>query len=153
MKIHLLERSQIVPVPLSEVFPFFAAPENLEAITPSTLGMRIITPGPLEMRAGAVFDYVVTMRGLPMRWTTLITQYDPPHSFVDLQLKGPYSFWHHTHRFEDLGNGQTRLIDEVRYALPLGPLGEMAHTLFVKRDLQAIFEFRREFIAQRYGRV
>lgn len=151
MSIHLLQRTQDVPTPLAEVFPFFAAPENLEAITPPSLRMRIITPAPLEMHAGALFDYIVTTHGVPMRWTTLITSYDPPHSFVDVQLKGPYSFWHHTHRFEDLGPRGTRLIDEVRYIMPFGLLGALAHTVLVQRDLETIFTYRRQFVAQRFG--
>jgi len=151
MKVHLLQRSQDVPRPIGEVFPFFAAPENLEAITPPALRMQIITPAPLIMREGALFDYIVRMRGLPMRWTTLITHYDPPNSFVDVQLKGPYAFWHHTHRFQDLGDGRTRLTDEVRYMMPFGPMGEIARYLLVARDLNAIFDFRRKFIADKFG--
>jgi len=151
MKLHLLQRTQDVPRPIDEVFPFFAAPENLEAITPPALRMQILTPKPIEMRAGALFDYIVTTHGVPMRWTTLITNYDPPFSFVDVQLKGPYAYWHHTHRFEDLGAQGTRLIDEVRYMLPFGPLGELVHALLVKRDLENIFAFRREFIAKKFG--
>ena len=151
MKLHLLQRTQDVPAPLAEVFPFFAAPENLEVITPPSLRMQILTPSPIEMREGALFDYCVTTHGVPMRWTTLITTYTPPHLFVDVQLKGPYSFWHHTHRFEDLGGGRTRLIDEVRYVLPFGPLGALMHALVIRRDLEGIFEFRRKFIAERFG--
>lgn len=151
MKLHLLERTQDVPRPIDEVFAFFEAPENLEAITPPALRMQILTPKPIAMRAGALFDYIVTTHGVPMRWTTLITNYDPPFSFVDVQLKGPYSFWHHTHRFEDRGAQGTRIIDEVRYMLPFGPLGEVVHALLVKRDLENIFAYRRQFIAKKFG--
>ena len=153
MKVHLLQRTQDVPVPIAEVFPFFATPENLELITPPGLRMQILTPMPIEMCAGALFDYCVTTRGMPLRWTTLITQYDPPNMFVDVQLKGPYSFWHHTHRFEDLGGGRTRLTDEVRYVMPFGPLGALVHGLVVRGDLEKVFAFRKAFIEERFGRV
>ncbi|MBI1317459.1 MAG: CDP-paratose 2-epimerase [Candidatus Hydrogenedens sp.] len=152
MKMHVLERKQLVPQPLEAVFPFFATPENLERITPPHLGMNIITPPPIPMREGALFDYIVKLRGLPMRWTTLITDYNPPHRFVDVQLKGPYSFWHHTHTFEETPEG-TLLGDRVCYLLPMGPLGSIAHTLFVKRDLESVFAFRRKIIAAEFGTV
>ena len=94
------------------------------------------------MHVGAMIDYVVSVNGIPMRWTTCIAEYAPPHRFVDVQLKGPYSFWHHTHTFEAQGEG-TLIRDEVRYALPFGPFGEIAHAVMVKRQLNTIFNFRR----------
>lgn len=150
MHVHVLQREQRVPQPLENVFPFFARPENLERITPPMLGMRVLTPSPIEMRVGALIDYAIKMRGLPMRWTTYIRAYDPPHRFVDVQLRGPYSFWHHTHTFRE-ENGETVLGDEVRYMLPFGPFGELAHGLLVKRDLDRIFAYRQEVIADEFG--
>jgi ligand-binding SRPBCC domain-containing protein len=151
MKVHVLERTQGVAAPLDEVFPFFAAPANLGVITPPGMGFRILTPPPLVMKEGAVIDYVVTVGGLPMRWRTLITGYDPPHRFVDEQIMGPYSFWHHTHTFAPRPDGGTDLGDVVRYALPLGPLGDLVHALAVRRQIEGIFRYRREVIAQRFG--
>ncbi len=153
MKVHMLESVQEVPAPIEEVWPFFATPENLERMTPDALRMGIITPGPLVMKEGALFDYVIRMRGLPMRWTTLITVYEPPFKFVDVQLKGPYSFWHHTHTFESTESGGTRIGDVVRYGMPMGPLGEVAHALLVKRDLAQIFAFRKKLIEDMFGVV
>jgi len=101
------------------------------------------------MREGALFDYFVTTRGVPVRWTTLITKYDPPHCFVDTQLKGPYSFWHHTHTFHEDG-GETVIQDTVRYIVPFGPLGDLAHWLFIRSDLEKIFDYRMEVIARRF---
>lgn len=152
MKVHLLTAEQEVAAPLDQVFPFFATPENLERITPPQLNMGMLTPSPIEMRQGALFDYVIKTRGVPMRWTTYITVYDPPHKFVDVQLKGPYSYWHHTHTFEATEKG-TLLKDEVRYMLPLGPLGAIAHALFIRRDLEKIFAFRKKFIEEMFGAV
>ncbi len=153
MPIYTLARSQEVPKPLEEVWPYFATPENLEDMTPDSLRMRTITPSPLRMREGALFDYVVQTHGVPLRWTTLITDYEPPHRFVDVQLRGPYSFWHHTHTFERTSTGGTLIGDTVRYMLPLGPLGIVAHALVVKRDLETIFEYRRKRIIELFGQL
>ncbi len=150
MNVHLLHREQILDLPPAEVFEFFSRPENLARITPPAMRFTILTPLPIAMKPGALIDYTVRTLGLSVRWTTLITEFDPPHRFVDVQLKGPYAFWHHTHRFEEVdhGNGRvgTRIIDEVRYALPFGPLGELARLLVVKRELEKIFDFRRRVI-------
>jgi ligand-binding SRPBCC domain-containing protein len=103
------------------------------------------------MIRGTLIDYALSVHGLPMRWTTLITEYDPPHCFVDVQLRGPYSYWHHRHRFESVVNG-TRIEDEVHYGMPFGPVGRVAHRLLVSRDLQRIFSHRREIIANKFGK-
>jgi ligand-binding SRPBCC domain-containing protein len=151
MSLHILRRQQTVPADLDEVFPFFARPENLARITPPEMGFRILTPEPVAMKDGALIDYTVKgLPGVPMRWTTLITSYDPPHQFIDVQLRGPYAFWHHTHRFESVEGG-TLLTDEVRYMLPFGPLGEIAHRLFVRKMLEKIFEYRQGVIQRRFG--
>jgi ligand-binding SRPBCC domain-containing protein len=146
MKVHILKQEQRIEAPLEQVFPFFSRPENLERLTPSSLGFQILTPSPIPMHVGAIIDYVVSVNGLPMRWTTAISEFDPPYRFVDVQLRGPYSFWHHTHTFEAEG-GATLMRDEVRYALPAGPLGALAHGLLVRRQLNGIFEFRRQYLS------
>ncbi len=141
MRMHTLKREQRVARPLDEVFAYFARPENLERVTPPWMRMQFLTPSPIPMHAGSAIDYVVRVHGVPMRWTTLITEYDPPHRFVDVQLRGPYSLWHHTHTFEKAGD-DTIVRDAVRYAMPFGPLGEVVHALLVKRDIEAIFAYR-----------
>jgi len=145
MKLHTLKQEQALAAPLEVVFPFFARPENLEKLTPNSLDFRVLTPSPIPMHVGAIIDYVISMNGFPMRWTTAISEYDPPHRFVDVQLKGPYSFWHHTHTFEAHGD-RTVIRDEVNYALPAGPLGILAHSLIVRRQLKTIFNFRRQYL-------
>ena len=150
MKIYTLRKEQFIARPLEEVFAFFSQPENLERITPKKLGFNIITPKPIEMRAGALIDYTVRTLGVPLRWTTLIAEYDPPRKFVDAQLRGPYSFWHHTHRFEAVEGG-TLIMDEVRYGLPFGPLGRLAHALVVRRELEKIFGYRERVIGEIFG--
>lgn len=138
---HILLREQILPGPPAEVFEFYADAANLERITPTWLGFRISTPQPIEMRPGALIEYRLRLHGLPVRWLTRIETWEPGERFVDVQVKGPYRLWHHTHTFEAHAEG-TRVRDEVRYALPFGPLGELAHRLLVRRDLERIFDFR-----------
>lgn len=105
------------------------------------MGFQIITPIPIVMRSGTLIDYVVRIAGIPFRWTTMITQYEPPHKFVDVQLKGPYAYWHHHHVFKEVVGG-TEISDTVHYALPAGMLGSIVHALFVRRKLHRIFDYR-----------
>lgn len=139
---HRLVSDFILPRPLHEVFAFFSDVHNLERITPPWLNFSILTRD-VALRDGALIDYRIRLRGLPMRWRTRIALWEPPHRFVDEQLRGPYRLWHHTHEFTAVAGG-TRMVDTVRYALPLGPLGSLAHRLFVRRDLERIFAYRRE---------
>ena len=148
MRVHILEREQRIAAPPDQVFPFFEDAYNLEAITPPFLGFRVVTPRPIAMRAGALIEYRLRLHGVPVRWRTRIEQFDPPHLFVDAQLSGPYRLWHHTHVFEADGRGGTLMRDRVRYALPLGPIGALAHLLFVRRDLRRIFDFRQQAVAR-----
>lgn len=143
---YVLKQEQRLSAPLDEVFLFFSRPENLERLTPDFLGFKLLTPRPIPMHVGAIIDYVVSLNGVPMRWTTCISEYAPPHRFVDVQLKGPYSLWHHTHTFEADGD-ETIIRDEVHYVLPFGPLGHVAHGLLVKRQLAQIFQFRKTWLA------
>ena len=143
---HVLRREQRLPGPPDAVFGFFADASNLEAITPGWLAFRIVTPRPIEMRVGALIEYRLRLHGVPVSWLTRIEEWEPGVRFVDAQLSGPYRLWHHTHEFEPDGAGGTIMRDTVRYALPLGPLGDLAHRLVVERDLERIFDFRAETI-------
>ena len=151
MRVHTLRRAQCLPRPPVEVFPFFAAAANLEAITPPFLRFRIVTPTPIPMRVGTLIQYRLRLHGVPISWLTSIQEWDPPHRFVDVQVRGPYALWHHTHEFEADGTGATVMRDTVRYALPLGPLGEVARRVLVARDLERIFDHRAGKIARRLG--
>lgn len=144
---HTLTRSQVVVRPLPEVFAFFSDAANLQALTPAFLNFRILTPMPIEMRPGAVIDYQISLFGIPQRWRTRITDWQPDVQFVDEQESGPYALWRHTHRFEPRGDS-TIIHDTVDYKEPLGPLGQVAHVLFVKRTLDRVFDFRREATAR-----
>lgn len=144
MRIHLLERSQRVEVPVDRAFAFYASAANLEPLTPPWLHFHLLTPQPLELESGALLDYRLRLHGFPIRWQTRIEDWEPPHRFHDSQARGPYALWEHTHEFEPAGEGATIIHDQVRYAIPLGPLGELAHRLFVRRDLERIFDYRRD---------
>jgi ligand-binding SRPBCC domain-containing protein len=142
MRVHVLAREQRLPGSPNEVFGFFADARNLEAITPPLLRFRVRTPEPVDMAGGTVLRYALRLHGVPVRWTTVIADWEPPHRFVDVQVRGPYTLWHHTHTFAPDGDGGTVMRDVVRYAIGFGPLGELAHRLLVRRDLEAIFDFR-----------
>lgn len=150
MDLYRLYREQWVPQPLETVFEFFERPENLGIITPPDLGFELLTPSPVPMHLGALIDYRIRLLGVPVRWTTYIAAYDPPNRFVDVQLRGPYSFWHHTHRFEPAGEG-TLIVDEVLYMLPFWQIGRLIHRLSVRPRLEYIFDYRREKIAAMFG--
>jgi ligand-binding SRPBCC domain-containing protein len=140
-KNHRLVRSRLIARPLAEVFEFFADAANLEALTPPYLRFRILSPLPIPMEPGARIDYALSLFGVPLRWRTRITDWRPGVQFVDEQESGPYAFWRHTHRFEARGD-YTLVHDLVEYREPLGPLGALAHALFVRRTLDFIFNYR-----------
>ena len=144
---HVLTREQILPGDPDEVFGFFADAFNLEAITPPWLRFRVLTPGPVHMAPGALIQYRLELHRIPIRWLTRIETWVAGERFVDVQVRGPYRLWHHTHTFE-AHDGGTLVRDRVRYALPLGPLGEAAHRLLVRRDLERIFDFRQASVAR-----
>jgi len=145
--IHSLIRKQHFRQSIDEVFTFFQSPENLARITPQWLNFRILTPSPIEMKQGALIDYTIHWMGIPVRWTTTITDFEPPFRFVDQQLRGPYSLWHHTHTFVEQADG-TEMSDEVQYVLPFGIFGDLAHTMIVQRQLDEIFSYRSRVIAE-----
>lgn len=138
---HLLERSQLVHAPPEEVFAFFSKARNLEALTPPWLRFEVITPEPIEMRADTLIDYRLHVHRLPLRWVSRIAEWQPGERFVDVQVRGPYRRWHHTHEFQAHLHG-TVVRDLVSYELPLGRVGALAHWLFVRRDLERVFTYR-----------
>ena len=139
--------SQWVPTPLDETFAFFADAWNLERITPPFLRFRIVTPAPIRMRVGTLIDYRLRLRGIPVRWRTEITAWDPPHGFTDEQLRGPYRKWVHRHDFRP-EDGGTRFDDTVVYAVAGGTLVDR---LIVRPDVTRIFEYRRKVIGRLLG--
>ena len=150
MTVHTLEREQWIPAPLERVAAFFADARNLDDLTPRWLRFRIVTPAPIEMREGARIEYELRLAGVPVRWRTRIATWKPPDAFVDVQERGPYALWEHTHRFRPLGDG-VLMSDVVRYAVPLGPLGALAHRAGIAAALAAIFDYRFSRIRERFG--
>ena len=124
--------------PLHEVFPFFADASNLERITPPWLRFQVLTSRAIEMREGLTIDYRLRLRGIPIRWTSRISVWEPPHRFVDEQDRGPYVTWHHEHRFRE-EDGVTLAEDEVAYTVPGGRL---VNRFLVAPDLRRVFEYR-----------
>lgn len=151
MRIHVLRREQRLPQPPAEAFAFFGDARNLEAITPGWLHFRVVTPDPIPMRVGTLIQYRLRLHGVPVNWLTSIQEWSPGERFVDQQLRGPYALWHHTHTFTPTGDGGTLMRDVVRYAIGFGPAGALAHRAFVRRDVEAIFEFRGQEIARRFA--
>lgn len=150
MRVYQLRREQWLPRPLPVVFDFFARAENLESITPPWLHFRILRPLPIEMKQGAAIAYSLRLRGIPLRWLTVIERWNPPFEFVDVQARGPYKLWRHTHRFTE-ARGGTSVVDVVEYALPFGALGRLVHRLQVSRDLSRIFNYRAQRIETLFG--
>jgi ligand-binding SRPBCC domain-containing protein len=148
---------QDLPAPRGEVFHFFADPANLEALTPPWLCFEALTPRPLPRGEGALFDYRIRVRGLSLRWRTLIEAFEPGERFVDRQISGPYALWRHTHRFEDLPpsaswpNGGTRMTDQVCYRVGWGFIGQIITALWVRRDIARIFDYRKQVLSQRFS--
>ncbi len=136
-----------LPRPVGEVFEFFSDAANLDAITPDSLRFEVLTPRPIEMRQGVQLDYRLKIRGLPIRWRSLISAWEPPHRFVDEQLRGPYRMWHHEHTFRACDGG-TLCGDRVVYDL-IG--GALVNALFVRRDLRSIFDYRCRHLLERFG--
>jgi ligand-binding SRPBCC domain-containing protein len=147
-----IERSQLVPLPVEDSFAFFADAYNLEALTPPWLRFRILTPRPIPMHKGTSIEYVLTTRRLPVHWRTEIVDWRPGVRFVDRQVEGPFRLWEHTHLFEERPAG-TLIHDTVLYRMPYGPLGAIAHRILVARDLERIFDYRREAVERLLGRA
>jgi ligand-binding SRPBCC domain-containing protein len=147
MDTHELESEIWLAHPVEEVFAFFSDPANLDSITPPWLSFRTVTPGPIEMRVGTLLDYRLRLRGLPIRWRSKITAWEPPRRFVDEQIHGPYRLWIHEHDFEPRDAG-TLVRDHVRYAVPFDWL---VHKLLVRPDVERIFAYRTECLRQRFA--
>ena len=142
LKAYCLEREQWLPRTLDEVFLFFSRPENLQVITPPWLDFRMVQ-APETLAVGSLIRYRLRWRWVPIRWTTEISAWNPPHGFVDREVSGPYALWNHEHWFAAQDDGTT-MRDRVTYALPLGWLGRLSHEVMVKRDVAKIFDFRAE---------
>ena len=147
MKMHNFHTELWLPRSVPQIFDFFADAYNLQALTPDWLKFKILTPKPIQLRVGALIDYRLRIHGLPVRWQTEITAWEPPHRFVDEQKRGPYRRWIHEHHFTPQNDGAL-CTDHVRYAVRGG---ELVHRLFVRRDVEKIFAYRRCKLGEIFG--
>ncbi|MEM7205188.1 MAG: SRPBCC family protein [Planctomycetota bacterium] len=150
MRFHRLTSDIWVPRPIEAVFGFFADATNLEQLTPPWLRFRILTPMPVEMREGTLIDYRIRLHGVPLRWQTEISAWEPPFRFVDEQRRGPYRLWRHEHFFTAIDGG-TAIRDEVRFVSPGGILEPLIHRCLVRGDVQRIFEYRQARLGVCFG--
>jgi ligand-binding SRPBCC domain-containing protein len=144
---HILTRELTIDLPIRQVFDFFADAGNLERITPPELKFQITTAQPINIKRGTLIDYQLKLRGFPVKWQTVISEWNPPFEFVDEALKSPYKQWIHRHTFTEIETNKTLIKDEVKYRLPLEPFGDLAHW-FVRRELDYIFDFRQKTVAK-----
>jgi ligand-binding SRPBCC domain-containing protein len=142
--LHTLHTSMSLPLPRDQVFAFFAEATNLQRISPPELGFELVTPQPIHLSEGACIEYRLHLLGIPFAWQSEIQRWHPPEEFVDTQLRGPYKHWIHTHRFRE-EEGATVVEDEVQYALPCWPVGELVYPL-VRLQLYRIFRYRQQAI-------
>jgi uncharacterized protein len=145
-----LQFEQWIPASIKEVFSFFSNASNLEKLTPGWLNFRILSQSTPQIQAGTLIEYQLKLHGIPFTWKTLIEEWIPEKQFVDTQLKGPYSLWHHTHTFEEKDGG-VLMIDKIRYQVPLGILGHLVAGNYVKKDITRIFDYRKEVITKVFG--
>lgn len=152
MKLYVLEKTQEIPIGIQEAWDFFSSPKNLKTITPDYMGFDIVTdPLPDKMYSGQLIEYrVKPLLGIPMKWITEIKNVEEGHYFIDEQRSGPYRFWYHEHWFEE-ANGQTLMRDKVTYGLPLGLMGRMANAMFVRKQLNEIFSYRKQKVDVLFG--
>lgn len=148
---HRLHKIQRLPISIDKAWAFFSSPKNLQKITPEFMGFDILSGADKDMYAGQIIKYSVKpVLGIPMLWVTEITQVVEKKYFVDTQLVGPYSIWHHTHFFREIEGG-TEMEDIVDYKLPFGFLGKIVHALFVRRKVEQIFEYRTKIMDEMFG--
>ena len=153
MKKYSIEFEQFINLPIQDVFLFFSQPKNLSLITPPRLKFNILTPEPIQMYEGQLIDYTLTiMYIINIRWTTLITMYQEPNIFIDQQLKGPYSLWHHTHTFEEKDGG-TLIKDQVIYGIPFGWFGRFLNFVYIKHDINSIFKYRHQILNKIFSEI
>ena len=153
MKTYSLEFEQFIDLPIEDVFNFFSQPENLSLITPPRLRFDILTPTPLEMKEGQLIDYSLKILYLiKLHWRTLITDYQKPYKFIDQQIKGPYTLWHHTHIFEEKDGG-TLIKDNLKYVIPFGWIGRAIHFIYIKHDINGIFQYRHKILNDIFSEI
>ncbi len=145
-----IKRTQLVKTDLETCWKFFSAPENLQKITPGYMKFRVLTETPAEIYEGLIIAYKISpVMHIPLSWVTEITVVEDQRYFVDEQRQGPYKMWHHEHHFKAVEGG-VEMTDIVSYSLPFGILGKLAHRLFVRKQLEGIFDYRFQEVEKRF---
>ena len=152
MKIYTLHKTQKLPITLDTAWEFLCNPANLSKLTPPAMHMTIVSGADRSMYAGQVLQYSVTpVAGIKTKWVSEITQFEDKKYFVDLQLYGPYAFWHHTHFVKEIDGG-VEMEDIINYKVPLGILGQLIHPIMVKPKLEEIFKYRTQKLEELFGK-
>jgi ligand-binding SRPBCC domain-containing protein len=144
---HILVKETVINRPLKEVFDFFSKAENLNKITPPDMQFQILTPLPINIQKGTLIDYKIKVNGIPFKWKTLISTWEPPFRFVDEQLNGPYNTWNHEHTFEER-DGKTYMKDVVKFKSPGWILEPLINALFIEKKVKGIFEYREKMLSE-----
>lgn len=144
---YILNAECVVPASLDEVFEFYSNAMNLEKLTPPWMNFKVVSKPPIDMHEGRLIDYKLTVMGLPLRWQSKITVWEPKHRFMDIQTRGPYKYWEHEHTFEEVSEG-VRVRDEVQYGVPGGVI---VHRLKVRPDIEKIFAYREQKQKEMFG--
>ena len=154
MKIYILNKTQTLPINLETCWDFFSNPANLELITPTEFGLKVISELPDSMYEGMLIQYSVSpLLGIKQTWVTEITQVKKPEYFVDEQRSGPYKYWHHQHHFKKITDSITETSDIINYSLPFDPFSRIIHDLFISKRLHNIFEYRERVLHEKFGRI
>lgn len=150
-KLRTFSTEQVLPVERGTAWRFLSEPKNLSRITPEGMGFEILTEPPEKVYPGLIVEYRVRpLFGIPVRWTTEITQVQEPDYFIDEQRFGPYAFWHHQHFLEPVEGG-VLMKDLIHYRMPFGPLGDLVHPLLVGPKLKEIFSTRERAFRDFFG--
>ena len=151
--IHTLHREQVIPTSVEVLWGYFSAPQNLNDMTPPDMNFQIVMGGDVKMYEGQIIEYRVEfIRGIRSLWLTEIAHVREKEYFVDEQRVGPYRFWYHEHKFEPVAGG-VKMTDHVTYAAPFGFLGDLVNAVWIRRRLDAIFDFRHRRIIELFGSV
>ena len=150
MTVHLLNRKQIVPGNISDVFKFFENPLNLEKITPPWLHFRVLSSTDTRVHLGTKISYRLYWQVFPLSWSSEISEYQQDLFFADEMTRGPYRSWYHRHLFRSVEDS-VEMTDTVQYSLPLGPIGDLVHAIIIRQQLESIFDYRKRAIEEIFG--
>ena len=153
MAFYSIKSEQKLPITMEEAWNFFSSPKNLNKITPPDMHFVITNDPEPKMYEGQIITYKVTpFLGIKMSWMTEITTVKNNQYFIDEQRFGPYSLWHHRHSFTEIEGGILAK-DEVNYKLPFGILGDLIHSLFIKKKLADVFKYRKKVLKENFGEI